>query len=300
MNKARFVWLVLCLIWGSTWIFIKLGLRDLPPLTFAGLRFLLAASILWILIFVQKRKLPTTGRDWWLLAWTGGLAFSLNYALIFWGEQYIASGLAAVLQAMIPAFGMLFAHFYLPNERLTGRKIAGVVTGILGVGLIFFDQMKLEGTMALWGSAGLLVSAVDVGFYNVVIKARAGHLDPAVLAAGQMTFGILPLLGYGFLFEGNPFLLRWTVASVGSLLYLSAVGSSIAFLLYYWLVHKIEVTKTMLISLVTPVIALLIGLVTIGEQVSWRVAVGSVAIISGISLIVVQRAAPFTRKEVKQ
>lgn len=300
MNKARFVWLVLCLIWGSTWIFIKLGLRDLPPLTFAGLRFLLAASILWILIFVQKRKLPTTGRDWWLLAWTGGLAFSLNYALIFWGEQYIASGLAAVLQAMIPAFGMLFAHFYLPNERLTGRKIAGVMTGILGVGLIFFDQMKLEGTMALWGSAGLLVSAVDVGFYNVVIKARAGHLDPAVLAAGQMTFGILPLLGYGFLFEGNPFLLRWTVASVGSLLYLSAVGSSIAFLLYYWLVHKIEVTKTMLISLVTPVIALLIGLVTIGEQVSWRVAVGSVAIISGISLIVVQRAAPFTRKEVKQ
>ncbi len=300
MNKARFVWLVLCLIWGSTWIFIKLGLRDLPPLTFAGLRFLLAASILWILIFVQKRKLPTTGRDWWLLAWTGGLAFSLNYALIFWGEQYIASGLAAVLQAMIPAFGMLFAHFYLPNERLTGRKIAGVMTGILGVGLIFFDQMKLEGTMALWGSAGLLVSAVDVGFYNVVIKARAGHLDPAVLAAGQMTFGILPLLGYGFLFEGNPFLLRWTVASVGSLLYLSAVGSSIAFLLYYWLVHKIEVTKTMLISLVTPVIALLIGLVTIGEQVSWRVAVGSVAIISGISLIVVQRAVPFTRKEVKQ
>lgn len=300
MNKARFVWLVLCLIWGSTWIFIKLGLRDLPPLTFAGLRFLLAASILWILIFAQKRKLPATGRDWWLLAWTGGLAFSLNYALIFWGEQYIASGLAAVLQAMIPAFGMLFAHFYLPNERLTARKIAGVMTGIAGVGLIFFDQMKLEGTMALWGSVGLLVSAVDVGFYNVVIKARAGHLDPAVLAAGQMTFGLLPLLGYGFLFEGNPFMLRWTVASVGSLLYLSAVGSSIAFLLYYWLVHKIEVTKTMLISLVTPVIALLIGLVTIGEQVSWRVIVGSAAIISGISLIVVQRALPMVPEEVKQ
>src|SRR5262249_49020249 len=162
------------------------------------------ATILWLLIFVQRRLLPRSLGDWWLLAWTGWLAFSINYALIFWGEQYITSGLAAVLQAMIPAFGMIFAHFLLPNERLDRRKVLGVTLGIAGVGLIFYDQMTIEGTMALWGCAAFVVSALTVGYYNVVVKAHAGHVDPAVLAAGQMSFGLLPLVGFGVVFEGNP------------------------------------------------------------------------------------------------
>ena len=291
MNQTLFVWLLLCLIWGSTWIFIKIGLRDLPPITYAGARFTLAATILWGLIFAQRRRLPRGFSDWWLMAWTGWLAFSINYALIFWGEQYITSGLAAVLQAMIPAFGMLFAHFHLPNEKLTLRKVFGVVLGTAGTGLIFFDQMKIEGTMALWGCAAMLVSALTVGYYNVVIKARAGHLDPGVLAAGQMSFGLFPLVSFGLAFEGNPFELQWTTTAVGSTLYLAVVGSAVAFLLYYWLVRKIDVTITLLISLVTPVIALLIGMFTLSEKVTWRVAVGSAAIISGIGLIVFQRIA---------
>src|SRR5262245_46220687 len=210
MNQALIVWLLLCLIWGSTWIFIKLGLRDLPPIIFAGLRFALAAVVLWGLIIVQRRTLPRNLGDWWLIAWTGGIAFSINYSLIFWGEQYITSGLAAVLQAMIPAFGMLFAHFQLPNEKLNSRKVVGVTLGVAGVGLIFYDQMKIEGRMAVCGSIALLASAFTVGYYNVVIKARAGHVDPAVLAAGQMSFGLFPLIGFGLVFEGNPFALRWT------------------------------------------------------------------------------------------
>jgi drug/metabolite transporter (DMT)-like permease len=289
MNAPLIVWLALCLIWGSTWLFIKLGLRDLPPFTFAGIRFLLASAILWAIVIARRRPLPKTGRDWLKLAWMGSITFALNYGLIFWGEQHISSGLAAVLQAMIPAFGLIFAHFYLPNERLTARKLAGVATGVAGVGLIFYDQMKIEGMAALQGSVALLLSSVCAAYANVFIKARCQHIDSSVIAAGQMVWGVFPLLALGAVLEGDPFDHRWSMRSALALAYLALIGSVLAFLLYFWLVTKIEVTKTMLISLVTPVTALLIGWLALDERLSWRVVAGSAAILAGIWLIVFQR-----------
>lgn len=289
MNAPLIVWLVLCLIWGSTWIFIKLGLRDLPPFTFAGLRFLLSAAILWAIVIVRRRPLPKSRRDWLRLAWMGGIAFALNYGLIFWGEQHINSGLAAVLQATIPAFGLIFAHYHLPNERLTGRKLGGVGIGVAGVSLIFYDQMKVEGGAALQGCVALLLSSVCVAYSNVYIKARLQHIDSSVIAAGQMAWGVFPLLALGGVLEGDPLAHQWSAQSALALAYLALIGSVLGFMLYFWLVTKIEVTKTMLISLVIPVTALLIGGITLDEKLSWRVAAGSGAILAGIWLIVFQR-----------
>src|SRR6476661_797866 len=105
--KARLVWLVLCGIWGSTWLFIKLGLEDLPPLTFAGIRFVIACAIIFVIIRLRRIELPRARADWILLSISGILSFGLNYGLVFWGEQYITSGLAALLQATLPAFGLV-------------------------------------------------------------------------------------------------------------------------------------------------------------------------------------------------
>ena len=291
MNTPLIVWLILCLIWGSTWIFIKLGLRDLPPITFAGLRFLFASVILWAIVFARRRPLPDNRSDWFKLAWAGSISFALNYSLIFWGEQYINSGLAAVLQAMIPVFGLIFAHIYLPNERITARKLTGAAIGVAGVSLIFYDQMKIEGVTALQGCLALLLSSVCVAYTNVFIKARCQHIDSSVLAAGQMVWAVVPMLTVAAIWEGNPFDHHWSAQSALSLAYLTLVGSVLAFLLYFWLVTKIEVTKTMLIALVTPVTALLIGKLTLNERLSWRIAAGSAAILVGIWLIVFRRRA---------
>ncbi|HKN84885.1 MAG TPA: EamA family transporter, partial [Pyrinomonadaceae bacterium] len=149
--KARLVWLVLCGIWGSTWLFIKLGLADLPPFTFAGIRFVIACTILFSFIRIRGIQLPATRRDWILLAITGILSFGFNYGLVFWGEQYISSGLAALLQATLPAFGLIFAHFHLPGERLSWTRIGGVILGICGVGVVFSNQLAIAGTTALAG-----------------------------------------------------------------------------------------------------------------------------------------------------
>src|SRR5215210_8412504 len=117
--KAVAAFIGLCGIWGSTWLAIKVGLRDLPPISFAGIRFALAAFLLGAIVAIRRIRLPTTRAEWSLLAYTGFLSITLNYALVFWGEQYISSGLAALLSATVPLFGLPLAHRYLATEPLT-------------------------------------------------------------------------------------------------------------------------------------------------------------------------------------
>ena len=271
-------------------MFIKLGLEDLPPFTFAGIRFVIACAILFTWIRIRRLPLPQKRADWILLAITGFLAFGLNYGLLFWGEQYISSGLAALLQATIPAFGLVFAHFYLPGERLSWARIIGVVFGVCGVGVVFSNQLAVAGSQALAGCVALILSSIFVSYSNVLVKARGTKMDPAILAAGQMFFGMLLLLAVGLPLEGNPMRFRWTPMAVLALFYLALVGSVIAFLLYYWLVLKIDVTKSMLIALVTPVVAVLLGMIVLDEEIGWRTLVGGAMIMFGIGFIVVRKA----------
>lgn len=287
--KARVVWLILCGIWGSTWLFIKLGLEDLPPLTFAGTRFLLAALILSLMILARGVRWPRSRHDWTIIATVGVLQFSLNYGLVFWGEQHISSGLAAVLQSTFPAFGLVIAHLYLPGEQMTKVKVIGVLLGVLGVAVIFSDQLSIAGTMALLGSVALVLSALFGSYGNVLVKAYGQKIDPQVLAAGQMLCGFPPLLVLGLLTEGNPFRFRWTVTAALSLAYLVIVGSVIAFALYYWLLRNMDVTKTMLIALVTPAVAVVLGMIVLGEKLNWRLFAGGACIISGLALIVLRK-----------
>jgi drug/metabolite transporter (DMT)-like permease len=284
MPIAVTVWCVLCLIWSSTWLFIKLGLADLPPLSFAGIRFVVAASVLWGIIAIRRSPLPKGLRAWGFLAVTGFLAFSLNYGLLFWGEQRTSSGLAAVLQATIPAFGLAIAHLLLPSDRMTLAKVLGVSLGIAGVAVIFSDRTTLAGPDALRGGLAIVAGAFTVALSNVLVKARGASFDPVILAGVQMTFGLVPLVLAGFLLEGNPFAFRWTSRAVLSVLYLALVGSVIAFLLFYWLLQRMDVTKVLLIALVTPVLALALGAAVLGEQLGGRAFLGTAMILGGISV----------------
>jgi len=283
MNGVIFAWLALCMIWGSTWLFIKLGLRDLPPFTFVGIRFLLASGILGLVIYFRKIPLPKDRRDWRFMAWTGFLCFTVNYGLVFWGEQYISSGLAALLNATMPFFGMFIAHHYLPAERITPIKIGGVLLGIVGVGLIFSNQLSLQGTLALIASIGIVVGALVAAYANVLIKVRGKHIDPTIISAGQMLFGFPPLLLVGMLTEGNPLHLNWTPLAITSLFYLTILGSCVAFMLYFWMLQRIQVTNALLLLLVMPLVAVTLGKLVNGEELTWRILAGGACIISGVT-----------------
>lgn len=283
------VWLILCLVWGTTWIFIKFGLEDIPPITFASARFVLAVIILLPIIFWKQIPFPKTAAQWRLIALTGFLQFSLNYSAVFWSEQYITSGLAAVLQATITVFGLLLAWIFLPAEKMTVQKILGVVLGMIGVVVIFIDQLRVESTMAFYGCVAIVVGAYCAAQASILIKAKGGDLDPAVLVCAQMICGLPAIVIYAFLAEGNPLGFHWSWRAVICVLYLSVFGTIAAFWLYYWLLSRIESTKAMMISLVTPLLAVVIGAITLGETLPPQTFFGGLLIIGSIGLIVFRK-----------
>lgn len=283
------IWLILCLIWGTTWIFIKVGLEDLPPIAFASSRFILAVIILFFIIRIQKIPLPRTAKEWRIIALTGILQFSVNYSMVFWAEQYITSGLAAVLQAMITVFGLVLAWIFLPNERITKLKIIAVAIGIVGVGVIFYDQLKVQSLMAFLGCLGVVIGSYAAAQASILVKSKGGAFHPAALLFCQMLCGLPAIIVYSLIAEGNPLNFNWTWRAAACVLYLTVLGTIAAFWLYYWLLSKIESTKAMMISLVTPLLAVVIGWIVLGEKLPPQTGIGGALIIASIGLIVFRK-----------
>jgi drug/metabolite transporter (DMT)-like permease len=278
-------WLTLCAIWSSTWLAIKIGLRDLPPISFVAIRFLIAIIVLITVSIGRTRLLPIRGHDCVILATTGILMFAVNYTLLFWAELHVSSGLAAVLQATIPIFGMFFAHWMLPDEPLRFQKLAGATIAVGGVTVICGRLLGFNGPMAFWGAVAVVFGAASAAFANVLIKARSIQLAPAMLAAWQMIFGIAPLLVLGFAVDGNPARLHFTATSVFCLLYLAVIGSALTFLLLYWLLPRMTVAKLQSISLITPPGAVMLGWLLGGETFPVSSLLGAAFVLAGVWMI---------------
>lgn len=278
-------WLTLCIVWSSTWLAIKIGLRDLPPISFVALRFVIAAAVLIALSVGRVRLLPLRPSDYLVLAVTGVLMFALNYTLLFWGELHVSSGLAAVLQATIPIFGMFFAHWMLPDEPLRLQKLFGAVLAIGGVALICGRLLDFGGVRAFWGGVGIVFGGASAAYSNVLLKARRIQLAPAMLAAWQMIFGTVPLFILGTVVDGNPARFHWSTMSIFCLLYLAVIGSSLTFLLFYWLLPRMSVTNLQTISLITPPGAVMLGWALGGEKFPLWSLLGGAVVLAGVWMI---------------
>jgi drug/metabolite transporter (DMT)-like permease len=278
-------WLTLCAIWSSTWLVIKIGLRDLPPISYAGVRFLIAIVVLLAVSSGRVRLLPRRALDYRVLAFTGVLMFAVNYGLLFWGELHVSSGLAAVLQATIPIFGMLFAHLMLPDEPLRLHKLTGALLALGGVTMICGRLLGLNGIMAFWAGVGIVAGAAGAAFSNVLLKVRAIQLAPAMIAAWQMIFGATPLLLVGFLVEGSPLRFHWSALSIFCLFYLAVIGSALTFLLLYWLLPRMTVARLQAISLITPPGAVALGWAIGGERFSLWSLLGACFVLAGVWMI---------------
>ena len=178
--------------WSSTWLVIKIGLRDLPPVSFVALRFVVAILVLLAISIGRARLLPRSHADYLVLTVTGLFMFGLNYTLLFWAELHVSSGLAAVIQASIPIFGMIFAHWMLPDEPLRWQRLFGALVAIAGVGLICARLLSFNGWLAFLGGVAITIGAASAAFSNVLLKARKIQLAPSMLAAWQMISGTCP------------------------------------------------------------------------------------------------------------
>ena len=280
-----FVWVLTCAIWSTVWLFIKLGVRDVPPAAFAVYRMAVALAVLLPLTWLQRTAWPRRRSDWTLIAGTGVVLLGVNYALLNWGIQFISSGLAAVLQAMTPVFGFVFAHLLLRDEPMAPWRGAALALGVAGVGIIFWDQMGAGGGRPVQGSVAVIASAACVAVAYVVMKQRGAGLDPAVITAGQLVAGALPLAAYSAIVEGNPAGFRWTRTALVSGLYLALLGSVAGVWLNYWLLKRIGATKLLSMGLIEPLIAVLLGAAFLAERLTLKTMIGGVCILVSVGVV---------------
>ena len=276
---------LLVVIWSSTWVAIKIGLEDSPPLLGAGIRFALAGLLLLGIGVARGRPLHTDRR---LAATLALLPFALAYGLVYWGEQYIPSGLAAVLFGIMPLYTALLGAVLLPDEPLRARLIVGILIAIGGLALAFAESADAgHPELALAGAAALALSPIGSALGNIAQKLRAGSLDPVVLNGWAMLGGGLALLAVSGLAE-NWSDLALSAEAVGSIAYLAVIGSAVTFVGLTVLLRHISAQAMSFLALLLPFGALVFGAVLYGEDITLR-ALGGAALV-GAGLLAAQAA----------
>ena len=279
------VWILTCLIWSTVWVFIKIGVGDVPPVTFAAWRLAIAMLVLVPLALWQRVPLPARAAEWRLIAGTGVMLLGINYALLNWGIQFISSGLTAVLQATTPVFALVFSHMMLPDDRMSVRKVGALLVGVAGVALVFWNQLDLAGLSALRGCAAVVGGAMFVALAYVVMKRHGTHLHPSAITSGQMAAAFVPLVLYAAVVEGNPLAVDWSRRAVVSVTYLALAGSIGGAWLNYWLLKRTSATNLLLMGLVEPLIAVALGAWWLNESMSALTIVGGVAIMFSVAIV---------------
>jgi len=274
-------------VWGSTYLAIRVGVREVPPFLLAAMRFLVAGLVLYLWMLARGEPSPT-GRQWSAATAIAALIFGLDYGLLFWAEQYVPSGITAVILAVIPAFIALFEIVFLRTQRLTPRLAAGIVAGLAGVAVLMSRSLSLGGEpVHRAGSLALLIAAMGWSVSAVLIR-KLPLPSSRVMSSGvqMLAGGILLALASAALGEFRNF--RPSAVSSAawlSLLYLIVPGSIVAFTAYVWLIHRESPTKVGTYAYVNPVVAVLIGYFLGGETLGSRTILGTIFVLLGVVVI---------------
>ena len=275
---------LLVLIWGTTWAVIRVGLRAIPPYAGVALRFGIAALVLLALTPVFKVRLGRTPVERWLWLANAAFTFCLAYGVLYWAEQWVPSGLAAVLFATFPLIVALLAHFFLPGERLTPIGSVGIFVGFAGVAVIFSEDFaRLGGSHVGKAAAICLLAPLSAACGGVLVKRWGKDVHPLSISAVPMAITAMVMGGVSGLVErGHP--LVFDRPAVLALLYLSLIGSAISFTLYFWLLLHLPATTLSLINYVTPVVAVTVGTLWLAEPLTARILAGTALVIAGVAL----------------
>jgi drug/metabolite transporter (DMT)-like permease len=272
---------LLVFIWSSTWVAIKIGLEDCPALLGAGVRFTIAGLILLAVAAVQRRQLWTD----WVLAGVLALApFAFAYGLVYWGEQYVPSGLAAVLFGILPLYTALLGAVLLHDEPLRAPLLLGVLIGIAGLSLAFLESVELgSAEKAALGASALALAPLGASIGGIAQKRSAARLDAVVLNGWAMLAGGLLLLPVSALSENwGDFV--WSPESVGSIAYLAVFGSAIAFVTLTVLLRHISAMAVSFLAMLLPFGALTFGALLYDEPITARALGGAVLVATGLGI----------------
>ena len=284
------------LIWGTSFLWIKIAVSQVSPFVLVSFRTLFGTlGMLMIIFFTKKIKLTWSSLRPWLgiFAFIGLINVALPFVLISWGEQYIPSGIASVLNSTTPLFTIILAALFLQEDRLTLPRALGLLTGFGGVVLLFLPELSNSRIENLLGLGAILVASACYAASGIVIKRKVHGLKPELQVFLQYAFAALMMWGFTLsverpvIYPDHP--LTWI-----ALLWLGLLGSSLASSLHFALLHSVGPTRASTVTYIPPLVGLLLGGIFLGESLGWLTLIGGALIVVGIMLVNIQRL-PFRK-----
>ena len=285
MNRREWAMLVtLSVLWGGSFFFAEIALESLPPLTIVTLRVGLAAITLWLVVLALKLPIPNSTPIWIAFLTMGLLNNVLPFSLIVWGQSQISSGLAAILNATAPLFGVIVAGILLRDESATPLKIMGVVVGFAGV-IVMMDLSSIA-TSSLLAQLAILAAALSYACASVYGRRfKATGLNPILVAAGQVTGSTLLLLPIALWVDGNDPYANVPAQVWAAIISLAVFSTAAAYILYFKLLASAGATNILLVTLLVPVSAILLGWLFLKESLQTPHVIGMAMIALGLSAI---------------
>ena len=279
------IFALLGFFWGSSYLFIKIGVEDgLTPFTLIMLRLLIGSTLLATVVAIAREKLPPFGRIYGHLFVMGAINIAIPFSLITWAELTVDSSIAAILNAAVPLFVMIIAAIFLHDERLTPNRVVGLVVGFVGVAvLVGFNPADLtSGNLA--GEIALIGSTLSYAFGAVYAKHHITGLRPMIPATFQIFFGFVIATVLAFVFE-DPFATTFTSASLIAIVWLGLLGSGLAYLMFFRLLRDWGATRTSMVAYLLPLYGIVLGALVLNEPIDGRLVLGTALIIGGVALV---------------
>ena len=288
-NKVLFPFIALCLIWGSTWYFIKISLNaGVPPFFGVGFRFFLSGLLFFLIIFFRKESIPFNKKAIKLYLSFGLLNFALSYGITYWATQYVYSSISSILWGLFPLFTSVMAHFMIPedsNEKLTRNKIFALLVGLIGMIFIGSNQaidLKSQSFFAIM----ILVGAIFIAAWPSVLYKKHNHeVGPYQMnAVCQVLAGVI-MLGLSYLLKEDLSPIVWDNPLILASLYLIIFGGVISWGIYFWLYQYLSVTQVTYVAIFPPIVAITLGWIFLNEVLGVKEIIGTMFILGSSVLI---------------
>ena len=280
--RVAAAYVLMVLLWGSTWAAIKIGVAEVPPYLFAFERAVAVATILTLTVLVLRQSFPHTRAALVASAVSGLFNIGTSWALIFWAEQFVPSGLVAVFGAMAPVWTAILAHFFVHGDRLSRLKVVALVLGLVGTALLVGAPAASEGPNALLATVLLAVMPVSWAVAAILIAKFLSRESPIAVVGVGTWVGAAFLLPFALTQVGQP--QHWNPSSILAFAYLVVGGSCVGLVLNAWLYRKLRPTTVTLSQVLIPTQALLIGAFALGEAFSVRMLAGAALVVSAVAL----------------
>ena len=276
---------LLALAWGSSYLFIKIGVETLPPLSLVGLRLVVGFAVLLVVVIVTRTPLPRDRRTLGHLAILGAVNIAIPFWLIGWAEQHISSGLAGILQSTAPFFTLVLAAAFVHDEHITRGRVVGIAIGFLGILVLsarnLADIGSAAGAQRLLGELGVVLASLAYGAGNTYARRALREARPLVLATGQVGWALAMVVALAFLVDGG-ITLPTVPEAAFAVGWLGAVGTGFAYVVFFRLLTGWGPTRASLVAYLLPVVAVVLGVAVLGETVDATFLAGAVLIVGGI------------------